>query len=652
MIRSFLIWSIAGIAPFVALAFSSPATPAQTSPLHVNPAHLQNVPVVNLNPIAFAYPQSVMSPSELQTISGPERIVSTPNVNSVNSTKTVIATQNPSIVFKFPIVPDIDYYNDPRTGVRAAYPTIGITAAVGLEACLTAQEAQPWSGATLIGQDAIGCPPETDIVHAKFLQRAWYQVASAKVDEYVIQNRDPINAPTPLPVNLQQIDTPIRVHVKGFIYYYTNVHTGSNDLGSACPSTACGNGNFEMRTNPFSLVVLPAFMFQLKALPQTIVYLPPGNASYGSYTVTNTFATTLSAGDTTEIDNSNSNDQWAEDVNDNGVTFSVQKIFSLGYSNSSDTKWDDKTTVKTGQSIEHDLQNMTQVQNVLTSKVTANNTNVPGSGGTPANEAYWGDEVVVLIHPQFAVWDFYGRINVQLIAASNSTLPDYVPEPIANLDACANSRPGPFSGGISILAESGAQVILDARDCHALAVLDPFYGWGQSADVSARGTLFLPEQGYGISPISGDEQSIDLKQINSEQATLTTQSTQTYSATVEDIVATSQSAGLKIGVNAPIPSLTLGLSNDYTLKQGSTTDTAQSMILTYKNSTANSYRTDIAVEGSIDDKVNRVKYQPRVVVYLDKLFGGLIPVDPDAPRAPCTPQPNCQIQGPINGPRQ
>jgi hypothetical protein len=248
----------------------------------------------------------------------------------------------------------------------------------------------------------------------------------------------------------------------------------------------------------------------------------------------------------------------------------------------------------------------------------------------------------VLVHPQFAVWDFFGTTIVQLVAASSSTLPDYLPEPIANLDSCAHGT-GPFAAGIAFTPATGNADVLTASDCLRLAVLDPFYRRGQSANVSARGTLFAPQQGYGISPVSGDDQSIDLKQISSVQTTVTNQSTQTYSSTVEDIVATSGSTGLKVGLNAPIPGLTLGLTNDITLKQGSNTDTSQAMNLTFKNSSATQFRTDIAVEGSINDNVNRKTYQPQVAVYLDNIFGGLMPVDPDAPAVPCTPQPMCNV---------
>ena len=50
-------------------------------------------------------------------------------------------------------------------------------------------------------------------------------------------------------------------------------------------------------------MVLLAALAQLKVMPYTIIYMPPGNASDSTYTTTTTFGTTMTAGDSTAIDN-------------------------------------------------------------------------------------------------------------------------------------------------------------------------------------------------------------------------------------------------------------------------------------------------------------------------------------------------------------
>ena len=72
------------------------------------------------------------------------------------------------------------------------------------------------------------------------------------------------------------------------------------------------------------------------------------------------------------------------------------------------------------------------------------------------------------------------------------------------------------------------------------------------------------------------------------------------------------------------------------------------MTLTFKNSSVVTSRVDVAVEGSISDTVNR-GYPPQVAVYLDNIYGGLMFVDPDAPKVPCKPQPVCNVVVPNGG---
>jgi hypothetical protein len=639
-------WRMTALAVFAVAAGLTAAQAQPTPPRRVQlpPGALHEVFQPVGNGTTFAAPQDVTSPFGLQIMGG-SAIVHTSNFSSAG----VLEVGNPSIVFQFPITPDVNGYLATPGGLHFAYKSIGWTGAVALEACLTPAEVPAWSGATAVAprpDDASTCPPEDDLVHVKIVQRAWYQVATAHVDEYVVQNAGFVNVPTNVPVNLQQIVAPMRVHMNGYELFYTAAHTGPNDFNAACPQNVC-NGKQDLRTSPFKVVVLPAALIQLKVLPQSIIYLPPGNNSFASYKVSATFTTVVTAGAVNQVDNSQSNDEWMEDINQTTGTATIAKIFNLGYSSSDDTRWDNKTVVKTGQSLEHDLQGQNSQQIIVTRQVKSTAVNVPGAAGTIANEPFWSDQVVMLIHPQFAFWDFYGKTTLQLIAASSagSALPDDIMIPISELDACAQGQ-APFQTGFPITPASGKPDVLTATDCKALAAIDPFYERGQSADPGGRGTLFAPTQPYGT-PTSGPGSPglIDLQHIDSQQITVTNQGVQTFASTVEDIVATTQSQGLKLGISSGslVPGLSLGLQQDITLKQGSNTDTAQTMTLTFKNSSATTSRVDVTVEGSISDTVNR-GYPPMVAVYLDNVYGGLMFVDPTAPAVPCTPQPICTVR--------
>jgi hypothetical protein len=225
---------------------------------------------------------------------------------------------------------------------------------------------------------------------------------------------------------------------------------------------------------------------------------------------------------------------------------------------------------------------------------------------------------------------------MQLIAAQSAGgLPDDIAVTVGELDACANHA-GPFANGYTFITATEDQDVLTADECKALAKLDPFYGIGQSADVTKRAQLLVPWQTYGV-PLVGTEsdKSLDIQVITSNSITVTDQNTASYASTVEDVVSTSWSQGITIG--GGIPDAHLGLSESVTLKSGSSTDNALTMTLVYKNSSATTNRIDVQTEGAINDGVRRAD-SPQVEVYFDDAFGSLLFRDP---KAPCSPMPAC-----------
>jgi len=602
-------------------------------------------PMMPINPgSGFLKPQQLTAPYGLQTISG-NVLIGT----STTPSNGVFNVQSPSLIFDVPISANQAAYRGQGPtgygGLHFAYKSIGWKGVVWLEVCLTTEEASAWPGAE-VNYDPASCPQEDYLPTEEIRNRAWYVVASASADMYVVQNQGFSNTPIKMTANLQQITAPARLYFNGATYYYNDVHTGPNDAKAACPFTICRDMFTTLRTNSFKLVVMPAALIQLKVLPETIVYLPPGNSSFANYKITATYSTTIAAGSTTQIDNSTTKDDWTEMTDQSGLSEDADKIYNFGYSSSTDTRWDTKTTLKTGQAMEHDIQGLNQQQIIVTRGIKAGPQNVPGHAGLFANEPFQSDLIVVLVHPQLAVWDFYGKSIVQLIAANGGAYDTTIA--VSDLSACAKGT-APFPNGYVFQTASHATVTLAASECLALARLDPFFGFGQSASVVGRGLLIMGASNYGtdVTSPAGTTFPLDIQTIASTQQTTTDQSTQTYAATAEDIVATTQSSGINFGVNtgSVVPGLTLGFTDSIMLKQGSSTDTAKTMTLTYKNSTVATQRQDIAFEGSINDTVNR-GYTPLVEVYRDKIFGGLMFRDP---AAQCSPQPMCQFAVVQNG---
>jgi hypothetical protein len=593
-------------------------------------------PVLPMDPPPFGYPDTITPPFGLQIVSATTTVPTT--------AKAPFVTHNPSVIFNFPITPDINAWLN--GGLHFAYKAVGWKGHIYTEACLTNAEALLWPNRIPKGADSATCPSKEDLATQKFVARNWYEVANAPADLYVIQNSTFIYVPTPVSVNLQQIANRLRFHLNGFTYYYAKNHTGPNDLAAACTGPACSNAQADVYSPPFNLAVLPAAMIQLKVVPETIVYLPPGDKSNGVLKVTRTFSTTVTAGETIEIDNSTVQDDWMELVDQGGFNGDIGKVFDLGFNGSNDTKWDTKTTLKTGQALERDIQGLNQTATAFTRTIQADHTTTPGAAGPFAEEPFWGDQIVVLVHPQLAVWDFYGRPIVQKIAASSANgVPDDIAITAAELDACSLGKP-PFAQGYKFTTASGQQEVLDADECKRLVALDPFWGKGQSADLTGRGQIVVASQEYGI-PVVGPqtENSLDIQTITSNAETVTDQNTSTYASTVEDIVSTTSSVGITFGLNtgSVFNPFNFGLSDSVSLKPGSSTDKSLTMLLTYKNSTATTHRTDVQTEGKIDDDTNR-GYSPHVEVYQDDIFGTYMFRDPDAQ---CSPLPDCRGVAPL-----
>ena len=90
--------------------------------------------------------------------------------------------------------------------------------------------------------------------------------------------------------------------------------------------------------------MLPAALAQLKVLPYTIVYMPPGNASDSSFSTSTTFGTQVTAGDTTSLDNSTRKTSTLD------VATTISASFGLsGVDLSTDSHWDHTTSADVGQ---------------------------------------------------------------------------------------------------------------------------------------------------------------------------------------------------------------------------------------------------------------------------------------------------------------
>ena len=242
-------------------------------------------------------------------------------VNTTFSYNQTFEVERPAVTFQFPIGIDGQRYGD---ALGKLEPDVVWTMQITAEACLTSDEAPAWTNAHDLGT---ACDPE---VNSKNAARDWYSVGQFNSSNLpLIQHQVQTGQDATLQLNLQQILTPLRFHYVG------------HDL------TCCNS--LDTETVPVNVIVLPVALMQLKVIPFTIMYVPPGNASQASVTMTTTYTTTETAGASTQMDNTNKQDDWTQQEEKLHAGNTIFDVLGGQFDLSSSEKWDHSTTIATGQ---------------------------------------------------------------------------------------------------------------------------------------------------------------------------------------------------------------------------------------------------------------------------------------------------------------
>lgn len=524
-------------------------------------------------------------------------------VNTTAAYNETFEVARPAVTFQFPISLDPTRYGDVSGKLE---PDVVWTMQITAEACLTSDEALTWPNAQNLGTT---CDPE---VNARNATRNWYSVAQFNTNNLpLVQHQVQTGQDPTLQVNLQQILTPMRFHYVG------------HDL------TCCNAINSE--TVPVNVVVLPVALMQLKVIPFTIMYVPPGNASQAGVTMTTTYTTTQSAGATTSIDNTNKQDDWVQQEQKLHAGNTIFNVLGGQFDLSSSDKWDKSTTVETGQQASLSRSDTVSTETALTLGVaqppSGSRDPAPGSAGTFQKEAFWNDLIVVIPHPQFGLWDFYGVMSMQMLGAASAGTDPHFPIRLRDLDACANAR-APFASGFPI---QGTTVTLSASDCQALAALDPFWGKGQAADLSTRARQ-IGVYPYGVDPLDPIKAPgfVDIADKWEQQLSTTDSNTTTYKSTVEEVHSSQGAEGLTVSLGDDKDG---GASFQMTFSYGSSLTSSTAMGVQYSSSTTQTNDNSLQVTGEVEDNLNR-GFQPYVEIWQDDLFDTPMYRDPGAPAAP------------------
>jgi hypothetical protein len=524
-------------------------------------------------------------------------------VNTTFKYNQTFEVQRPAVTFHFPIGIDTQRYGDAAGRLE---PDVVWSMQITAEACLTSDEAPAWTNAVDLHSP---CDPE---VNAKNAARGWYSVGQFNTSNLkLIQHQVQTGQDATLQLNLQQILTPLRFHYLG------------HDL------TCCNS--LDTETVPVNVIVLPVALMQLKVIPFTIMYVPPGNGSQAGVTMTTTYTTEETAGATRQIDTTNKQDDWTQQEQKLHAGNTIFDVLGGQFDLSSSEKWDKSTTVDTGQQASQSRSDTVSTATALTLGVgpppSGSVDPQPGPGGSFQREAFWNDLLVVIPHPQFGLWDFYGVMSMQMLGAASAGSDPHFAIRLRDLDSCANSAP-PFANGFPI---RDTTVVLTAADCQALATLDPFWGKGQSADLSARARL-IGVYPYGVDPSDPIKEPgfANIADSWDQKLSTTDSHTTTYKSTVEEVHSSQGSEGLSVSLGDDKSG---GGSFQMTFSYGSSLTNSTAMGLEYTSSTTETNDNALQVTGSVIDNIDR-GYQPYIEIWQDDLFDTPIFRDPDAPAGP------------------
>ncbi len=406
----------------------------------------------------------------------------------------------------------------------------------------------------------------------------------------------------------------------------------------ANPHVQPGHFSYAKALNYEQVVVQPLALTQLKVLPYTLLYAPPGNASSASYQTTGSYGINMS------FDNKNANNQSVTvdnkgqettalglTVGGGGMVGGISLSGAFGWNMTNTNGWDTGTKAGTGAISDFSTSQVatesTSIQFTLSSS-----TLTPGANETRAQEPYWGDEFILLVHPQMALWRLGDTPVVSLIgAAGTPSSPRFVEPSVTDLDKCVKGQV-PFVTGYPIL-DTGD--VLTSSECAGLLALDPLYVAGQSFPGATTNNRFLlaGSTEYGIDPALP---SSDLKVTFSQSLVLTNttvvQSVGSYTATITDILTTADTDDVTFKAAVSIFGLNLG----DTLTNTETQTTSSDWTLTLSTSYTATAQSSWVVSGVMDDHhglmgTTALPYRPRVNFYRDAVFGSFLFQDPSAP---------------------
>jgi hypothetical protein len=394
-------------------------------------------------------------------------------------------------------------------------------------------------------------------------------------------------------------------------------------------------------SQPFTIVIEPAYEVQFKTVPTMILYQPPGNQSTARVDLKDTYSQKYETGQTTTLTSSDELDRkTAQDLSFEVSLKAPLLSFSLTDTLSKES-WDNSVKTATGQ------QYGTSVSSVVTQGKSV--TYATGALPTPwpdfaslsfGTEPFWSDLIYFSVNPQFNVWDYPDGLFFQALGSASIQY-----ESVRTLASCAPHRLGALNLPGATLSvpyvvtdptnnqTTSYTLSLSPSDCTNLLQLDPFWVSLSQAASPPVGFLFDQDATFGTAPYIRNNSTIT-------DFTTATTFKQSFNGTVTAAGTNMLSGQPDTSVNA-----TLGIFQISANNSGSNTNTQQNQIeidisTTQSSQTESSFSASVTIQdcplsttpsykGEIDCSGASGSPTYPMVVFQDSRFGSLLVQTPN-----------------------
>jgi hypothetical protein len=393
--------------------------------------------------------------------------------------------------------------------------------------------------------------------------------------------------------------------------------TGYDACGYAGPSTQGTYGPAVGVTPAVQINVEPTAEVQTNAVVSRIVYQPPGSGSSQTYSesTTNGVETDLSLGQSSS-DVSGSNNSLENSISAS-AGFGDWASVNLSHS----TTWDTNTNFTTSSS--DATGTGSNVQSTYSQQLTAGARKTTG----PDEPPWMNDEILLLVNPQYGVWDFASCANGEAATSSG----DSTSCPGSNVVGTTGATPLSYAssdpvtvGALLNCAEgdetpptilTGSTVALTQQECDSIIAQDPFAG-------TALGLIPTPsgqDPGQGVDPgtVLGDAPSVppSLTVNSSTQGlsytkTIGESDTNTTTSTMQSDVTSSVTNTDAISVSAGVKFPLFSGSLSDTLTYGDTNTSGQTLSETYSGTSTYSQSQSFTASATLTDPNNTIAVAP------------------------------------------